>query len=188
MIEAILLIIAFLSLIVVRLVPRSGRFRRVWYIFCIVNLSVVAVLSIRSCKNSHRVSDLEQQIVHVRDYSSIAQLDGLGNPPGYGIGSDHIMDNELTRLIKGTYTIEDEKISMERDASSEEVYRIIVKKFPKFPFGYFYLALCLRGRGDERWKIHAKDAIDILEKTTKIDGHHNHHDETLIKIKSWFQE
>ena len=59
-------------------------------------------------------------------------------------------------------------------------------QFPKFPFGYFWMAVCLRERNDPGWREYASKALDILRKTTILDGHHKHHDEAKREIEGWF--
>lgn len=188
MISAGLLIISFLSLIGVRFITRSGRWRRAWYIFCIANLSAAAILSISSWKKSHRVLGLEKQLVAVREYSWIARLDALGNPPGGGIGSDIKYNTELTNLLRDMYTLKGEQIIMERGSEAEQRYREVIDKYPKFPFGHYFLALCFRERGSVEWQRHAREAVRILKITTQIDGHNSNHDEVLNKVSSWLEQ
>jgi len=48
------------------------------------------------------------------------------------------------------------------------------------------MAVCLRERNDPRWREYASKALDILRKTTILDGHHKHHDEAKREIEGWF--
>lgn len=130
---------------------------------------------------------LELDLVAVRDYSAVAQLDALGNPPNMGPGSPITIKNDLTALIDGTYSLANGKIHMGRDEESERRYRQIIAKFPNFPFGYYFLALCLKDRGDPEWRTHARHAVDILRMTTQIDGHSPNHDEVLGKLTEWLE-
>jgi len=129
----------------------------------------------------------ERTMEAVRDYSAVARLDALGNPPGVGIGSDIKVNTKLVGLLANTYQVKGTQIFMNRTADAEEQYRIVVERYPRFPFGHYYLALCLRDRSDESWRQHAERAIEILSMTTTIDGHNTNHDEVLKKIASWLK-
>ena len=131
---------------------------------------------------------LESDLVAVREYSSVARRDALGNPPGGGIGSDIKFNDELTKLLEDMYAIKDDQIRMLRGQEAEHRYRNVIQKFPKFPFGHYFLAICLRERGDDEWRDHARKAVDVLKITTRIDGHNSNHDEVLEKINAWLEE
>lgn len=79
-ITAILPFIAFVSLIGVRFTGRNGRWKHIWLVFCIVNLITVAIFNIGSLKKARKVRMLESDLIAVREYSSVARLDALGNP------------------------------------------------------------------------------------------------------------
>ena len=130
----------------------------------------------------------EADLVALRDYSSVANRDALGNPNYAGIGSDIKYNDELTSLLADMYSIEGSQIVMKRGLEAEQRYREIIDKFPKFPFGYYFLAFCLRERGDDEWRFHARQAVKILRMTTQVDGHSRNHDEVLNKISSWLEE
>lgn len=187
-ISAILLFIAFVSLIGVRFAPRSGQSKHVWLVFCVINLITVAIININSLKKARKVKILESDIEAVRDYSEVSRLDLLGYPLGYGIKSDHAYDSALTCLFEGMYTVKDEKLSMRLGPEAEQRYREITQKFPKFPFGHYYLAFCLRESGNNEWREHAQQALEIFKITTRIDGHRSHHDEFLKMVSEWLEE
>jgi len=185
---AALLLIAFISLIGVRFIPHSGRFRHAWFVFCIINLTVAAILYLGSFKKDQKISTLESNLVAVREYSAVARRDALGNPAGAGIGSDIKFDDDLTKSLEDMYTTKDNRIRMRRGPEAEQRYCEVIQKFPKFPFGHYFLALCLRERGDQEWPKHASRAVEILKLTTQIDGHSSNHDEVLEKLCAWLEE
>ena len=154
---------------------------RVYLPCAVLYVVVTVVLLLQSAKT-------ERTLVAVRDYSAVALLDALGNPPGGGPGSDIKIQNELTSLLEGTFSLADDKIQMRRDQEAEARYREVIAKFPNFPFGHYFLALCLKDRGDQQWRGHAQRAVDILLLTTQIDGHNRNHDEILSKLTSWLEE
>jgi hypothetical protein len=60
--------------------------------------------------------------------------------------------------------------------------RYIIEKMPLYPFSYYFLAICLKEKGDRSWKDYANKAKSILEKTTQFPSHHSDHDEILQEI------
>ena len=57
-----LLLIAFVSLIGVRFIPRSGRLRHAWFILCIINLTAVAIISFASFTKDRKIRMLESEL------------------------------------------------------------------------------------------------------------------------------
>ncbi len=158
---------------------KSQKCKRILYFIYIPFALFYIVVTVFQVKSS---TDMESMLVHIRDYSSVAQLDALGQPPNMGINSDVKVKNKLTMLLEGTYSIANGQIFMKRDSKVEQRYRSIIEEYPNFPFGYYYLALCLRERGDDEWRLHAQYAVGILKCTIQIDGHSKNHDEVLNKI------
>jgi hypothetical protein len=136
-------------------------------------------------QKDQRISELEDTTNSILEYSEVARLDALGNPPGLGPGSDISINNELTKLLKDTYVFKDGQIRMSRSAESESKYRQLIQKYPKFPFGYYFVALCLRDNRNEEWRSYAIKAVEILEQTVKLDGHNKNHDEVLARLNRW---
>lgn len=157
------------------------------YIF-VSYLFAALLLIFFQVQSSITTNQIKSDLSAVIDYSSVAKLDALGNPPGSGFGSDIVYNSELTSLLKGTYSVRDNQIFMKRNVKSESRYKEIINKYPNFPFGHYYLALCLRDKGDVSWKDAAKKAITILEQTTKIDGHNSNHDEVLSKLRIYLKQ
>ena len=63
-----IIIIAFVTLIGVRFIPRSGRWRYAWLVFCLINLTMAAVLNYKSVKKDDRISTLESQLADPYKY------------------------------------------------------------------------------------------------------------------------
>lgn len=159
--------------------------KRVWAILLAVfMIATIGQVGISLLKEHNAAADLAA----IRDYSWIARLDVLGNPPGAGIGSDLQYNDELTGLLKDMYTIIDNQIRMKRGIEAEKRYLNVIESFPKFPFGYYFLAISLKERNMDEWRTHAREAQRILKITTQIDGHRPQHDEVLEKITSWLQD
>ena len=103
-IHAILLLLAFLSLIGVRFIPRAGRLKHAWLLFCILNLAAAAVLSWRSFRKDDVIRKLQSELDAVEQASqprSVTEdqaerlLEALRpNPPRDVIVVSRMMDGE----------------------------------------------------------------------------------------------
>ena len=60
-----------------------------------------------------------------------------------------------------------------------------IDQYPDFPFSYVYLAACYGGDANPEWERLAQEALARLENTTKVVGHHRHHDRMLELVKEW---
>ncbi len=58
----------------------------------------------------------------------------------------------------------------------------VIRQVPLYPFSYYFLAKCLKEKGNQSWKDFAIEAKSILEKTTKFPKHHPDHDLILQEI------
>jgi len=178
----VLTIVLVLIYPVVQYRIKSQKYKRILYFIYIPFALLYIGVAIFQVKSSTKT---ESMLTTIRDYSSVAQLDALGQPPNMGINSDVKIENKLTVLLEGTYSVANGQIFMKRDSKAEQRYITIIEEYPNFPFGYYYLALCHRERGDDEWRLHAQHALDILKNTTQIDGHSKNHDEVLNKILLW---
>jgi hypothetical protein len=142
----------------------------------IVLLVVGAVIASREFLRQEAESQsLKQQIETIREYSDVAQLTFNGSP---WIGGDIKLNTPLSAIMEGTAT-EVTPGRFRRVCTDEGLmkYREAIKDFPRFPFSYFWLALCLKDRSDPSWIEYARIAQQIFEHTTQIAGHHPSHDE-----------
>ena len=64
-----------------------------------------------------------------------------------------------------------------------EITEDVIAEFPRFPFTYWALSGLLSNKGDLSWKKYAEEGIQILEKTTKVAGHHANHDQKLAELQ-----
>ena len=121
-----------------------------------------------------------KELVAIRDYSDVAQMDAAGHK-FRGAISDH---SDLTRMLDGTLSVQEDGKTMRPrlDESAERIYREVISRFPEFPFAYYFLAGCLRSKNDPAWLSELAKAKEILEITTTISGHHEHHDDVLRRI------
>ena len=130
--------------------------------------------------------EIEDKIEAVRDYSDIAKLDCTGlslrvKPPLK-------YSTNLSEMLKGSYDANETQFAFRFDANAEVIYRKVIENYPKFPFPYFGLAVCLKNRGDPNWKPYAEKAGEILKKTTSISGHEDQHDQVLERLQILLNE
>lgn len=176
-----LIIVSIFSLVGVRFIPRAGKSRYLWYPVCIVNILITILFSWQNYTKGRQMAMLNSTVAALRDYSDMAELDFTGSP--YSYGGVIRYDSELTRLIDGTYTITNGRCHIIEGNTSEERFRSVIEKYPRFPFAYYGLAFCLSRRGDPSWRDYANQAASILEKTTIISGHKSNHDEILKELR-----
>ena len=84
--------------------------------------------------------------------------------------------------------IRDGQISPHKVDCTETGVRALMKainRYPDFPFSYVYVAGCYGGNGNPEWEGFAQQALARLENTTKVVGHHRHHDRMLELVKEW---
>jgi len=181
MITAILVSLAFLSLIGVRFIPRAGRWRNAWYLFCLINLGVAAVLSIQSYHKGQQLEAMRSGLTAVLDFADIAKLNLNGKPFSTGPGITYSSD--LSRMLESTYTTDGNRFQFKRGPDVESKLRAAIEKHPRFPFSYYALAYCLSKRGDPDWRQYAEKAVFILSHTTQIKGHKKIHDKILLELQ-----
>lgn len=135
----------------------------------------LSALSTKTRQLEGEAQFLRQQIESVRDYSDMARLTFNGSEY---VGGDITFSSPLTKIMEGTFTvvIPDRYRRVCTDAALTK-YRKAIQAFPRFPFSHFWLALCLRDRGESSWQSHARSAYSIFERTTQIAGHQASHDE-----------
>lgn len=131
-------------------------------------------------------SRMETEMEALKTYSSVAKWDALGYEMPFREGQQIEYTSPLSRMLENMYTKnEDGDYDFRLDEEAEQQYQVIVDKYPKYPFGYYYLAMCQRERGNSTWVDNAQKAISILEQTIIIEDHHRHHDEVLEKLRSY---
>ena len=135
-------------------------------------------------------SQLEHELHGLRRYSYIAKYNVLGLTGIYGIGLKE--STPIANALEGAYDeIEGDngpKYSPRCDAQGINIFANVVRDFPDFPFSHWALAACFREESNLQWRTHAERAKEIFEHTTKIAGHHSHHDEALPQIEQLLAE
>ncbi len=73
-------------------------------------------------------------------------------------------------------------------SSATKTCQTMISGYPLYPFPYYFLSICLKGKGDPSWREPALRAKSILDKTTKLPQHFKDHDLILEKVNKLLEE
>jgi hypothetical protein len=126
--------------------------------------------------------ELQRKTLNViQRYTQISKLNVIGTT---GTVAPPLKEETgVSRMLEGTFTVVNDRASYSCDSNAIAKFQEVIAKVPDFPFSYYAMAFCLRQRGDTSWKDYAMKAVDILENTTTMDGHHPSHDQILRELK-----
>jgi hypothetical protein len=130
--------------------------------------------------DNSEVDKLRNELEALRQYSEVARLDvdgtrGEARPP-------LVETTGISIAMKPAIIVEGDHHRFLCDADAIGAYRSTIARFPKYPFSYFGLVVCLQASRDDSWREYAQKAFEILTKTTTIDGHHPSHDWALAQL------
>ncbi len=118
-----------------------------------------------------------------REYHDMAMLNMIGKPQ---LDGDIVYTTAISKAMDGSYVMNGSNVTYKTDAQAEKKFRDVIQIEPKYPFSYVGLAKILHDRGDVTWKKYADKAMEILEQTTLVPGHHPNHDLLLKYLKENF--
>jgi len=130
------------------------------------------------------ITDLE----NVKEYTFYSTLGINGLAPGltpvnmvHGHYSAGSLNEKMEKvLIYG----KDGEVTMKSYVSMLPIIDSVIKQYPKFPFGYIVKSNILLAHKDNRWKLYANKALEILKITTSIQGHNSQQDSALKKVNT----
>lgn len=93
-------------------------------------------------------------------------------------GGDYLCSN----LMRGTITLEGSFLSPNCNDDSYKKWIRAVNHEPSYLFPYFYLSYCYKKNGIPNWQDYALKTKNILDKTTKLEGHNPLQDDILKEI------
>ncbi|MBK8702696.1 MAG: hypothetical protein IPN33_03160 [Saprospiraceae bacterium] len=149
----------------------------------IVENEVLSEINRRLDMKDLEILQLQSKVDAIIEYSDMAELDifGLGKfKGGFGI----TISSPLNDMMKKALKEEEGQILVITGEEAKLTVGKIIQEFPRFPFGYYAKACILFEEKDAAWRKYANQAVEILEKTTMIHGHHDHHDQVLTKLRS----
>ena len=137
-----------------------------------------------------RTSELERELKGWKRYASVAELNACGVRTVARLGLTRT--TALSRTLGQAHTCkrdgEQPRVVVGCDRKGIAAFRNAAEIEPDFPFSYWGLAMCTERAGDEEWRTYAEKAVTILEHTTEITGHHEHHDEALQQLRELLSE
>jgi len=136
--------------------------------------------------NKKQISELtiKTKLSEEMAYQEYALYGATGHKKGiHTLNGIIINQTPLMDWNKDFVSISNGKIICNCSPESIPICKSLIKKFPQYPFSYYFLSLCLKDKGDQSWKGYAKKAESIFIKTTTMQNHHNDHDLILIEIK-----
>ncbi|MCF7908354.1 MAG: hypothetical protein K9L86_05745 [Candidatus Omnitrophica bacterium] len=177
-------------LLALRFLPRkSAKYRYYWVFPLLVFFLAIGIRinsKIESRKRSERIQELESNLNALRDYSSIAKLNILGLPARAGSGIK--LSTPISTSLENAIIEKDGKYFPTCSKEAEEKFKQTIKSYPRFPFSYYGLAVCLRSKEDEAWKDYANQAIEIFKKTISIKDHNSGHDQAMKELIRYLEE
>lgn len=135
----------------------------------------LAEISVEVRSLREQATQLGSELEGLKRYSSISKLNVLGLTGTAGVGLKE--SSALSRALEGLYIEREGKLYPRCDAEGIARFEDVAEQHPLFPFAHWALAICQRRAGNPDWRRHANRAVEILEHTTELSGHHPHHDQ-----------
>lgn len=124
---------------------------------------------------------LNQSLDELKTYKYASNLDKQGLFTGGDLGGVR-QSTKITELLGSAISRKKDGLYCDCSQEGEGIFKEVIQKQPSFPFSYYCLALCKRKNNSSEWKTLAQKALEILNITTKIDGHFIEHDEAKKEL------
>ena len=132
-----------------------------------------------------KTSELERELKGWKRYADVAEFNACGVRTVARLGLTRT--TAISRTLAERHTCKKDgrqpRVLISCDRKGIAAFRDVAEIKPDFPFTYWALAMCAWRAGDEEWRTYAEQAVNILEHTTQIEGHHEHHDEALQQLR-----
>jgi hypothetical protein len=155
------------------------------------NLGKIVSLEKEDSKNKRQLSDLrkktsEQQakLDIIQEFTEVALWNHKGETDTGGV----ILSGPFSGVLNKCVTEANRGIVWQCDPEALEVYKRIIKQYPKYPFSYLYIGMCLKEAQDPSWRGYATKGLELFMKTTTIPQHSLGHDSGLKILKEALQE
>ncbi len=116
-----------------------------------------------------KLKQIDDHVDAIMNYSDIAMIGptgGLRFP-----GTSTTLGTEIMDILSDTVTETNGLPKFRTDSAAEKKYREVIKKYPRYPYGYLYLCDCLSQRQPfnySEWKETADKGLAMFEKTTQV--------------------
>ena len=144
---------------------------------------IVSNMQKENLQKESEIKSLNKEVVGIKDYGNVANLDDLGVEKRYGDMFTGWKTDLYTLMEQVIFETKGMPIFNIKD-SALLILDIVISKYPKFPFAYFAKSMILLKKGQTNWREFADKALDIFAITTTIEGHNKNHDTALKFLKS----
>jgi len=140
--------------------------------------------------SQNEIEKQKEEVEAIRDYSDMSVMNLYGGKHTFpGKTGTLIEGGPLINTMKKVFITKGDKTDVIYSDKAILAAKKAIEIQPRFPFSYFALAMQLKAKNEikngdkEEWKFYANKSIEIFEKTTKIKGHSDHHDQALASLK-----
>ena len=133
-----------------------------------------------------RAVQLESELGGLKRYSSVSKLNARGLTGIAGAGLTE--SSALSGALEGAYIEREGRLYPRCNAEGAAQFAKVAREHPSFPFAHYALAVCQHHAGNPEWRRHANRAVEILDHTTDLDGHHPHQDQIHQELQQLLRE
>jgi len=124
-----------------------------------------------------KLDEYSEDTKTIKEFYHVAQLD----PYGKTVVTDGSirLTTGISRIMEPTIENKDGTTYFKCDEESVGRYKETIEKFPRFPFSYYGMAICLLQKRNDKWRDYANQAVNIFKRTVEIEGHKDVHGQAL---------
>jgi hypothetical protein len=165
----------------------------------IIDKQKLSDVEMKNSKNEQQISDLKKdnslKELQIKDltmkikiseemtYQEFALYNAQGFKKGFALNGITANPSPLDDWDKDFISRSEGKIICRCIPTAIQKCKSVIDKFPQYPFSYYFIACCLKEKGNQSWVWYANKAKDIFEKTTKLPNHHSDHDLIFAELK-----
>lgn len=125
-------------------------------------------------------SETKNRLSDTLTYSEVATwtLDGSKS-----LGGGVAVSSPVAGWFKDYIIKKGERIEWKCDSEATEYYKNMIKRYPTYPYPYYFLAFCLKNHGQKHWTDIAQQGAQICEKIVKIPNHEPGYERCLALLK-----
>jgi hypothetical protein len=149
-----------------------------------VGILGAALSGLQAYNNRQRADRLQNELrllQQKQEYWDVSKLNALGLTGSAGLGL--VEHSAISDLIERHVKLQP-KLWVDCVPEAMAAYGAVIAMNEKFPFTYYYRALCSHANQREGWQRDLEEARAILRITTTIPGHNQNHDEVLKMIET----
>jgi hypothetical protein len=144
------------------------------------HIQKIKILEDKNTDLEIRTSEQQEHQKIIKEFSVVASWNHKGETEsGGGVNFSGPLSGWLNKFV----TEQNGGISWQCNQIALDNYKKIIEKYPKYPFPYLYIALCLKKAQDPSWKDYATKGLEIFKKTTMVPQHTPSHESGLKMIK-----